>query len=124
MRSPADPPGTNGRNEAPWIEAGWVDVVYNMDYGPHLSWARIDAVRKAIGEPQAIVDLPGNYERTDQGKVVPREGRLVADHIAYCQRKWPGNGVGLYLYGMLSEEQIAALHAGPFKEEATPKWIR
>ena len=71
-----------------------------------------------------IVDLPGNYERTEEGKVVPREGKLVADLIGYCQREWPGNGVGLYLYSMLSDEQIEALRTGPFEEEAVPKWVR
>ncbi|GAG34157.1 unnamed protein product, partial [marine sediment metagenome] len=122
--APSDPPSTDGRNELPWVQSGWVDVVYNMDYGRHLSFARVDAVREAIDRPEAIVDLPGNYERTEQGKVVPREGKLVADLIAYCQRKWPGNGVGLYLYSMLSEAQTAALRAGPFKEDAVPHWVR
>jgi len=81
-------------------------------------------VREAIDRPEAIVDLPGNYERTKQGKVIAREGKLVAEQISYCQRKWPGNGVGLYLYSLLSEEQIEALRAGPFREDAVPRWVR
>ena len=124
VHPPSQAPSTDGRNELPWIEAGWVDVVYNMDYGRHLSCARIDSVREAIDGPEAIVDLPGNYERAEDGKVVAREGNLVADQLAYCQRKWPGNGVGLYLYSLLSDEQIEALRAGPFKEDAIPHWAR
>ncbi len=124
VHPPTEAPSTDGRNELPWIRAGWVNVVYNMDYGRHLSFERIDAVRGAIDSPAAIVDLPGNYERTEEGKVVPREGKLVAEQISYCQRKWPGNGVGLYLYSMLSDEQIEALRAGPFKEDAVPHWVR
>jgi uncharacterized lipoprotein YddW (UPF0748 family) len=124
VHGPESAPDAFGRNERPWIEAGWVDVVYNMDYGEHLRFAQIDAIRESVGRPAAIVDLPGNYERTDQGKVVSREGQLVADQISYCQRKWPGNGVGLYLYSMLSEGQIEALRAGPFAEDAVPHWVR
>ncbi len=124
IHPPTTAPGTDGRNERPWIQAGWVDVVYNMDYGRTLAFARVDAVRAALDRPCAVVDLPGNYERDDDGKVVPREGKLVADQIAYCRRKWPGNGVGLYLYSMLDEAQIEALRAGPFAEDAVPHWVR
>lgn len=124
VHPPTSAPGTQGRNELPWIEAGWVDVVYNMDYGEHLGFETVNAVRAATGKPQAIVDLPGNYTRDDAGSVIPRDAQLVADHISYCQRRWPGNGVGLYLYSMLSDEQIDALRAGPFEEDAVPHWIR
>jgi len=121
---PGQPPDSNGRNSIPWVQAGWMNVIYNMDYGRDLNFAAVDAARAALDHPEAIVDLPGNYERTDKGQVVPREGKLVADQISYCQRKWPGNGVGLYLYSMLSDEQIEALRAGPFKEDAVPHWVR
>jgi len=124
VHGPAEHPDAHGRNEMPWVDAGWVDVVYNMDYGEHLGFGHVDAVRAAVSRPAAIVDLPGNYQRTDTGKVEPRAGRLVADHISYCQRRWPGNGVALYLYSMLSEEQIEALRAGPFREDAVPHWVR
>jgi len=122
--APTDPPDANGRNEMPWVEAGWVDVVYSMDYGRELSWLRMDTVRAATEHPEAFVTLCGNYERTETGKVIPREGELVAQHIGYCRRKWPGNGVGLYLWSMLSDEQIEALRAGPFAEDAVPRWVR
>ena len=121
---PGSAPSTQGRTEFPWVEAGWVDVVYNMDYNQHLHHEAFDAVRGASSRPTAFVELPGNYERNEQGKVVPRGGKLVADHISYCQRKWPGSGVGLYLYSMLSDEQIAALRAGPFEEDAVAHWPR
>ncbi len=121
---PNQPPNANGRNEMPWVDAGWVDVVYNMDYGRELSWMRIDMLREASDDPEAFVELCGNYERTDIGKVVPREGELVAQHIEFCRRKWPGNGVALYIWSMLSDEQIEALRAGPFEEDAVPTWIR
>lgn len=122
VKPPGAAPDASGRNETMWVDAGWVDVAYNMDYGRVLTFAALDAVRGASNRPQAYVCLPGNYERGDDGKVLPREGQLVADQIAFCQRKWPGNGVGLYLYSMLSEAQIDALRAGPFREDAVPAW--
>ncbi len=121
---PADPPDTNGRNEGPWVDAGWVDVVYAMDYGRELSWQRMDAVRAASDHAEAYVTLCGNYERTEEGRVVARAGEHVAKLIDYCRRRWPGNGVGLYLWSLLTDEQIDALRAGPFTEDARPHWLR
>ncbi|MCE5240249.1 family 10 glycosylhydrolase [bacterium] len=121
---PAELPALDGRNVLPWIEQGWLDVAYSMDYGRTLAYARLDASRAATRKPAAVVELCGNYEVNNQGKVVPREGQLVADLLSYCQRKWPGNGVGLYIYSMLDDAQAAALRAGPFKEDAVPSWVR
>lgn len=121
---PTEAPATDGRNVFPWLTAGWLDVAYDMDYGQFLSHERLTAARKALPRPAALVDLVGNYERTEQGQVVPRDGKLVADLISFCQRRWPGNGVGLYLYSMLSDQQIAALRAGPFRDDAVPCWER
>ncbi len=122
--APGDPPDANGRNEMPWVDAGWVDVVFAMDYSRELSWLRLDRVREGSAHPEAFVELCGNYERTETGHVVPRGGELVAQQIEFCRRKWPGNGVALYLWSMLSDEQIEALRAGPFAEDALPNWIR
>jgi len=122
--APGDPPDANGRNDGPWVDAGWVDVVYAMDYSRELAWQRMDAVRAASAHAAAYVTLCGNYERTESGQVVPRDGAHVARLIHYCRRRWPGNGVGLYLWSMLSDEQIDALRAGPFAEDAAPHWVR
>lgn len=121
---PGQRPATDGRNVVPWIRNGWLDVAYDMDYGRVLGFARIDAARAACGRPAAIVDLLGNYEVDEGGRVVPREGKLLADLASFCQRRWPGNGVGVYLLSMLNDDQTAALRAGPFKEDAVPHWER
>jgi len=55
---------------------------------------------------------------------VSREGRLVADLIGFCQRRYPGNGVALYWYGSLDDAQIESLRTGPFREPARPSWVR
>jgi len=121
---PGDAPDANGRNEMPWVAAGWVDVVYAMDYGRELSWQRMDRVRAASDQPEAFVTLCGNYERTETGHVIPRDGEHVAKLMGYCRRKWPGNGSALYIWSMLSDEQIEALRAGPYAEDAVPRWVR
>jgi len=115
-------PNIQGRDEITWANKGWIDIVFAMDYGRHIKYERWDKVRKELKKPSALIVLCGNYERTKDKKVVSREADLVATHIAYCQRKWPGNGVALYLQSMLSDEQIKALKLGPFKESALPFW--
>ena len=78
----------------------------------------------SVIDPRGWEYIVGNYEKTETGKVVSREARLVADLIGFCQRKFPGNGVALYWYGSLDDAQIDALRAGPFREAARPAWLR
>ena len=123
-RPPTERPALDGRNVLPWIAQGWLDAAHSMDCGRTLAHARLDASRAATRKPAAVVERCGNYEVNHQGKVVPREGQLVADLPAYCQRKRPGNGVGPDLCSMLDDAQVAAPQAGPFKEDAAPSWLR
>ena len=121
---PTDRPGTQGRNGFWWAKEGWVDIIYCMDYGRTLSWPKAEAIRKALKRPSAYVTIAGNYERGDDGRVASIDGQRVADLIAFCQRKYPGNGVALYWLGSLDDAQSKALREGPFKEPAKPHWIR
>lgn len=111
-----------GRNEWLWVENGWVDLVYAMEYAPVPDLARLAAVRRSSTRPERFVMLLGNVDRTDQGEIIPREGAHVARLIEYSARKFPGSGAGLYLLSMFSEEQAGALKSGPFKEKAVPYW--
>ncbi len=122
-RLPSEPISSQGRDGLWWAQQGLIDVLYSMDYGRRLSWERADAVRRALPRPAALVTIVGNYERTPKG-VVPRDAKLVADLIAFCQRRSRGNGVALYLLSMLDDAQIAALREGPFREPARPHWVR
>ncbi|NOY82415.1 MAG: family 10 glycosylhydrolase [Kiritimatiellaeota bacterium] len=121
---PDERPGIQGRDGFRWAREGWIDVLYSMDYGTQLAWHKYDAIRKLLHRPSALVVLCGNYERLPNGAVGPRDGEIVAKLIAFCQRKFPGNGVALYWLGSLDDAQIRALRAGPFKEPARPFWVR
>lgn len=112
----------NGRNPARWIDQGLIDVAYWMSYEPRLPVRRMEAVRRESAHPAGHVFLLGNYDDGERG-IVSRDPSAVAKLIDYCRRKHSdGNGVALYIYSMLSDEQIKALRAGPFKELARPSW--
>lgn len=112
----------NGRNNSLWIEKGWIDIAYNMDYKQRLGIELMDKVRAESKKPYANVELIGNYDYRN-GKVVPRNGKLLADIVDFCRRKYnDGNGIGIYLLKQLTDAQIKALRKGPFKELAKPSW--
>ena len=114
----------SGRNPRLWIEKGWIDTVINMDYGRRLGVEVFDVARKDAKKPYAWVEGIGNYEY-ENGKLVSRDPKMVASLMDYCRRKYnDGNGTYLYFWSCLSDEHIAALRAGPFKELAKPSWRR
>ena len=121
---PGDMRSSQGRNGVEWVAKGWIDVLYTMDYSKHLAWQKADMLRAAFPSPAALVTIAGNYDRLPDRKVVPRDGKLVADLIGFLQRRDHGNGLALYLYSMLDDAQIAALRKGPFQQNAVPSWAR
>jgi len=113
----------NGRNPRIWLEKGWVDFAYCMTYGKSPNMVRFDKARTEVKDPAVWVPLLNNYDY--QPGIVPCDPKILAENIDYTRRKYnDGNGVGLYFYPYLSDEQIAALRAGPFKENAKPSLKR
>jgi hypothetical protein len=112
-----------GRDEVGWLNEGLIDVVFAMDYRETIDYRTIDAVRKDLRRPEHLIVLFGNYDRIHKtGPAAPRKGVLVAKYASYAQRRWPSIGVGFYIYGQMSDDQVSALRGGPFKEDAVPSW--
>lgn len=111
----------DGRDVIGWLKKGWVDIVFAMDYRERIDFETIDDVRSELDDDSRLVVLFGNYEKVGN-KVFARPGKLVARYAKFAQRKWPGSGVAFYLYGCLSDEQIAFLKRGPFHISAIASW--
>lgn len=112
-----------GRDELRWANEGLIDIIFNMDYREKIDFEKVNEVRKELKQPEKVIVLFGNYDKSEkESKVIPRPGVLVSKYAAFAQRKWPTQGVGFYIYSMLSDEQVNALRKGPFAEDALPRW--
>jgi hypothetical protein len=114
-------PNPEGRDEIAWAERGWIDAVFNMDYRPKPDVAGISAVTRALDGKARLIQVFGNYDQRET-QVAPRPGRTVAGYATYARNHWGRNGLAYYLFQALSDEQILALSAGPFKEAALTSW--
>lgn len=107
-----------GQDAVEWVNRGLVDRLFRMDYYRTIDMALTDSVRTRLREPDAITLLIANV--TDHTELrpgqshAPRDGRWLAETVSMIQRRWPDTGVGVYLYTMLSDEQVRALRSGPF----------
>src|SRR3569623_454955 len=119
---PGTPPSLEGRNEVDWVKSGLINVIYKMDYSRDIDAAGTDAVRKQRSMPERLITLFSNYDQREGQPATSREGALIAAYVEYAQRKWPGSGAAFYIYARMSDEQMHALRAGPFKEDARPYW--
>lgn len=115
---------SSGRNPYHWLEWGWVDFIFCMDYGKRLGVEMLDKARKDSQRPYGFIPGLGNYDWVD-GKCLPRDAEILARLADYCRRKYnDGNGIGTYFWSKLDEAQSTALRNGPFKEFAIPSWRR
>ena len=117
---------TQGRNSVRWADSGLVDVVYMMHYEANPDWAALRRLQQSMQRPDALVVLCGNYEDVTAPVkvVVPRDAGKVVALLSEARKFQRGNGVGLYLYSRLSDQQVAELAAHIFGTKASPSWSR
>lgn len=120
-KPPSEKRALDGRDEVTWANNGWVDVIFGMDYRKRFDDVTLDAARAHLSDPRKLHPLFGNYERIDN-RVLPRASELITRYVQFARRKWPGSGVGFYILTQFSDEQVRALRAGVFRENARTAW--
>lgn len=113
-----------GQQSLKWADAGLADVVYSMDYRLNPDYATLRNLQSSMKRPEAIVPIIGNYDVNSDGNVIPRSGATVTELFTKARSISRQNGVSVYLYSMLSDEQINVLSSTVFKIPATPYWVR
>ncbi len=114
-----------GQDSMKWADEGLIDVIYSMDYQARPDFSKIRNLQSKMKRPEALVMLCGNYDRAGSGKkIIPREARRVAEILGEALSISRGNGVGLYIYSMLSDEQVDMLQKTAFKSPAKTRWFR
>ncbi len=120
-KPPGEQRALDGRDEVTWANNGWVDVIFGMDYRQRFDDVTADAVRAHLADPRKLHPLFGNYERIDD-RVVPRASELITRYVQFARRRWPGSGVGFYIFTQFNDEQLRALRASVFREDARTAW--
>ncbi len=118
-----------GADSIQWSNDGWIDIIYNMDYGREVDTRLVELGRSHLKKPDSLVDLVGNVDWPDDKQNSPdaysRDPQRVADLLTYTSTKWRGgNGVAMWTYQFLTDRQIGKIKSGPFKETAKPVWKR
>ena len=108
-----------GQNSIDWANNGLVDVLCRMAYYRDIDINLTNKIRSLLKNPDALTVTISNVSTSDEmpipDKYYSRDGKWFADTISLIFRNWPVTGVGVYEYRWLSDEQIAAVKAGPLK---------
>ena len=115
-----------GRNSMKWADEGLIDVIYMMHYEASPDWDSLKSFQQQMKRPEALVVLCGNYDRPDGNNdhATTRSGLKVTGLLNHARDYQMGNGVGLYLYGRLTDDQIVRLQRDTFRVPARPAWQR
>src|SRR5262249_1511847 len=108
-----------GQNSIDWANRGLVDVLCRMAHYRDIDANLNNKIRGLLKNPDVLTVVISNVSIWDEMKTktdyFSRDGKWFADTITAIQKQWPQTGIGVYMYRWLSDEQIAALQAGPFK---------
>ncbi|HUK56204.1 MAG TPA: family 10 glycosylhydrolase [Nitrospiria bacterium] len=114
-----------GQDSLRWADSGLIDVLYSMEYSENPDWTRLKALKARMKRPQAMAVLCGNFGFIGSSRrAVARDGEEVARVLAQSRDVGGGNGVALYLYNLLTDDQIENLRRTTFATPARPRWNR
>jgi len=116
-----------GADALEWANNGWVDVIYHMDYYKKIHTRVFNNGKKQLKNPDAITFLVGNVDWPDDDlnrglEAFSRDSQMTAKVLN--DARVHGNGVAMWTYKFLTDEQIEKIRSGPFKDVATPYWGR
>lgn len=111
-----------GQNSIDWANKGLVDVLCRMAYYRDIDVTLTERIRSLLKRPDALTLVISNVSTSDEmrtpGDFYSRDGKWFVETIGMIQSRWPHTGVGVYMSRWLSDDQIAAVRAGPFKPAA------
>lgn len=112
-----------GQDAPKWADEGFVDVIYSMQYQYSPNFEAIRQIQSKMKRPETMVVMVGNFDRVGpHQKVVPRNPKRVCELIEESRTVSMSRGIALYLYGLLSEEQVDLLQKTVFRVPAKPHW--
>lgn len=117
-----------GVNSPRWLKEGVIDLIFHMQYltVSNDDLQRLNSIRAGLVKPHRLILLVGNFSYSRMRKADREIGiqpaATVADFIARGRRfSQYGNGVGLFEYIMMADEQAEAIALGPFLDAADPR---
>jgi uncharacterized lipoprotein YddW (UPF0748 family) len=112
-------PLNQGQSSISWVNDGLLDVIFRMDYYRRINIESMDDTMLELTNPNRQSLLISNMSNPDEmslgQKNFARDGKWLADTISMILNRWPENGIALYFYKYLTDEQITALKNGPFR---------
>jgi hypothetical protein len=99
-----------GRDEVSWANHDWIDVIFQMNYRPEPDTAAYRAARAELADASKLWQLVSDFDVID-GSPAPRSGEWLSKVVDFERVGEAAHGVGVYLYGLLSDAQIEALRA-------------
>jgi hypothetical protein len=93
-----------------------------MNYGYPINQIELKKIIGLFSDPNKFILLVGNYDKLSSTNIVSRDPQKLVELISIAQNINPLQRSGVYLYNLLSDEQIEKLRTGPFKEPSKPNW--
>jgi len=115
---PQQTPNPEGREEVAWSNNGLVDIVFDMNYGDPPDFENYALMQSSFADPRKSIPLLADYVTAGSG-ISPKDPVVLSEIVDYTRQRW-GYGVAMYLYSMLSDDQINQLANDGFKIGAKP----
>ena len=97
-----------GRNELEWLRNGWIDLVFQMDYGIRLHVKDIDRAVSSSPRANTVAPLIANDDLVDT-IALPRSNEWTRRLVTFIDDRWQVPFIGIYDWSHLTHDQLQAI---------------
>jgi uncharacterized lipoprotein YddW (UPF0748 family) len=105
----ADSVVIEGQDSLAWLSAGLVDVVFSMNYEQSIGWSKLASLQSKLPNRAGFAVMVANYLGDPPQHLESRTGPDLVQVVGEAADFNPLGSYGVYLYSMLSDEQVSAL---------------
>jgi uncharacterized lipoprotein YddW (UPF0748 family) len=105
----ADSVVIEGQDSLAWLSTGLVDIVFSMNYEPSIEWSKLAGLQSKLPNRAGFAVMVANYLGDPPQHLESRTGADLVRVVGEAADFNPTGSYGVYLYSMLSDEQVAAL---------------
>lgn len=111
-----------GQDSVAWVNAGWIDVIFAMDYDERPKFAQASSVIAQLPDAQHFTLLFSNASRVARREWAPRQADQLTGFVEASRARWPQSGSAFWHMPRFSDSTLRNLRDQAYSGKPMPRW--
>ena len=111
-----------GQDSVAWVNQGWIDVIFAMDYDERPKFAQASKVIAELPDAEHFTLLFSNASRVARREWAPRQADQLAGFVEASRSRWPRSGSAFWHMPRFADATLRNLREQAYIGAPLPLW--